>query len=796
MAEETLVSLEIDGLTVEVPPGTSVIEAAEKLGIVIPHFCYHPKLPVAANCRMCLVEMEKSRKPVPACATPVAPGMKIYTQSPLARRAQRGVMEFLLINHPLDCPVCDQGGECPLQDQALGWGGSSSRYALPKRAVANKDIGPLIATEMTRCILCTRCVRFGETLGGVREMGVVGRGEHAEITSFLETSITSEVSGNMIDVCPVGALTSKPYRFTARPWELAWRFAVSPHDPLGSNLWLQEKAGAPKRVLPKENPNINDFWLSDRDRFSYEALMHPDRLLAPVLRRDGQWAEVSWEEAMRWLGKRVLATKDKDGAQSLGFLASPSSTSEELYLFSRIAQALGCDNFDTRLRQVDFSLEAVPGMGTHTPDIKNLKSLFLAGCDLRNEIPLLALFVREAARKGLRVSSLSPLHLDLRLPMQSLATPPSALAQAAGQWLLAIASATKKDIPKNLAALVQGLSPSPEARALADSSLIQPSAVWAGQMVLEHPQAGAILALLSAGAEMAGALFGILPWGANAVGAALLGLPESGLNARQMWEDPRRGYFLFGFEPAVDTYCGALTRKALKKANWAVAFSSWKLHDPDIDLLLPITPFAETSGTLVNLWGDIQTQERPLPPRGQAKAGVEALLLLASELGLEDTRDMDFVDVQAAALQELANLEERLGRLPLARIHLSSLGGHFPRREAAKETLKPAAWKGERVGQVPLYAADGLVRRSPALQRTPLAVSPCVRVHPQTLASLKAHEGETVQVTGEGGQAVLPIFADPCILEGCAWLPGGLAETQSLGPLFGEVRLERLGKEA
>ena len=437
-----------------------VIEAANRLGIYIPHFCYHRKLAIAANCRMCLVQVEKAPKPVPACATPVAEGMKVFTHSEVAIKAQKGVMEFLLINHPLDCPICDQGGECQLQDLAVGYGGSASRYTEAKRVVPNKEIGPLVAAEeMTRCIHCTRCVRFGQEIAGVMELGMVGRGEHAEILAFVGRTVDSELSGNMIDLCPVGALTSKPFRYTARTWELSRRKSVSPHGGLGSNLVVQVKQDRVMRVLPLENEEINECWLSDKDRFSYEGLNSDERLTRPMIKRDGRWEETDWSIALEEVVRGLKRVREAHGAQAIGALATPHSTLEELYLLGRLTRGIGSGNVDFRLRQSDFAADGqaagVPWLGMSVAELSGLDRALVVGSHLRKDHPLIAARLRQAARKGAQVSVLHCLDDALLIKLrEKLIVAPAALPAALAE--IVRAAAQLKQVEASLDGTIAG----------------------------------------------------------------------------------------------------------------------------------------------------------------------------------------------------------------------------------------------------------------------------------------------------------------------------------------------------
>jgi len=535
-----MIELTIDATKVSVPEGTTVLEAAARLNILIPHFCYHKKLSLAANCRMCLVEVEKVPKPMPACATFVAAGMTVHTTSQRTKEAQRSVMEFLLINHPLDCPICDQGGECQLQDLAVGYGPSASRYTEPKRVVFHKDIGPLVAAEeMARCIHCTRCVRFGRQIGGVMELGMAGRGEHSEILSFLGHSVDSEVSGNMIDICPVGALTSKPFRYAARTWELGRRKSVSPHDSLGSNLIVQVKAQQVMRVVPLENEEINECWLSDRDRFSYEGLYAADRLTHPMLRHAGGWREVEWEEALNFVASTLNEVRSRQGGDSIGALVSPASTLEEMFLLAQMTRALGSDHIDFRLRQTDFSADALrrgaPWLGMPVAALNRLDRVLLVGSFLRKDHPLMAVRLRDAVGHGCQLSVVHAVDDD---PLMNVAhraiTAPSGWTVQLAQIASAVAQI------KGLAAPAD-VKPGEIARKIADSLCSGAnSAVLLGNAAIQHPQAASIGSWAQWIAEAVGARMGVLGEGANSVGGYLAGARplRGGLNARAMLERP------------------------------------------------------------------------------------------------------------------------------------------------------------------------------------------------------------------------------------------------------------------
>jgi NADH-quinone oxidoreductase subunit G len=598
-------TLEIDGKPVEVPAGTSVIEAAKRLGIFIPHFCYHSKLSVAANCRMCLVEVEKAPKPMPACATPIAEGMKVWTHSPVAKQAQNGVMEFLLINHPLDCPICDQGGECQLQDLAVGYGHSASRYQEEKRVVLHKDLGPLVAAEeMSRCIQCTRCVRFGEEIGGVMELGMINRGELAEIVSFVGRSVDSELSGNMIDLCPVGALTSKPFRYSARTWELVRRRSVSPHDGLGSNLIVQVKQNRVMRVLPLDNEAVNECWLSDRDRFSYEGLNAPDRLLRPMVRRDGRLEAVDWEVALQAAA---------DGLKDAGVLASPHATLEELHLAGKLGPA------EFRLRHSDFSADGrragIPWLGLPVAEIGQLDRVLVVGSFLRKDHPLLAHRLRQAAKRGTQIHVLHSTDDD---------------------WLMPVASKTivaPADLPGAIAGLKDKLAGAKNA------------AVLLGNFAQQHPQASAI----HAAAQALGVRVGFLGEAANSVGGYLAGLPSGGGMPEVL---RKQALLLLNVEPRLD----CADPRAADGARFVVNLTSWVSDVGDV--LLPVAPFSETAGTFVSTEGRVQSFHASVLPAGEARPAWKVLRVLGTMLGREGMAFDTIEEVRQACLagREVASL--------------------------------------------------------------------------------------------------------------------------------------------
>ncbi|WP_313145128.1 NADH-quinone oxidoreductase subunit NuoG [Diaphorobacter nitroreducens] len=698
-----MVEIELDGKKVEVTEGCMVMHAAEKVGTYIPHFCYHKKLSIAANCRMCLVEVEKAPKPLPACATPVTQGMIVRTKSDKAIKAQQSVMEFLLINHPLDCPICDQGGECQLQDLAVGYGGDSSRYGEEKRVVAHKDVGPLISMEeMTRCIHCTRCVRFGQEIAGVMELGMVNRGEHSEITTVIGDTVDSELSGNMIDLCPVGALTSKPFRYSARTWELSRRKSVSPHDSTGANLIVQVKNHKVMRVVPFENEDVNECWIADRDRFSYEALNSPDRLTRPMLKQGGEWKEVDWQTALEYVANGLRCVKTEHGAQSIGALVSPHSTVEELFLAGALVRGLGSDNIDHRLRHAEFGkAEGVRWLGTSIASLSTLQSVLVVGSNLRKDHPLFAQRIRQAARHGCAVSAINSVASDWAIPNVR-----TKLAPAAG-WSTALAEvAASIAAEKGVAAPVQGAATSEDARAIAAALLTgERKAILLGNGAAHHAQASSLLALAQWIGAQTGATVGYLTEAANTVGAQFVGAQpqEGGLNAAQMLDGRLKAALLLNVEPEHDSALGAAAAQALAQTDMVVTLSPFKTNLEFSDVLLPIAPFSETSGSFVNAEGRLQSFHAVVKPAGEARPAWKVLRVLGNLLGLEG---MDYETSQDVLVRATGKPAGECTLLPAER--LSNTTSAEPK--LGGECAEPVV--------AAIYQLDSLVRRAPSLQLT------------------------------------------------------------------------------
>jgi NADH-quinone oxidoreductase subunit G len=771
----------IDGIETEVQNGATVMEAANGLGIYVPHFCYHKKLTIAANCRMCLVQVEKAPKPMPACATPVADGMKVFTRSDNARQAQNGVMEFLLINHPLDCPICDQGGECQLQDLAVGYGASSSRYAEEKRVVLNKNLGPLIATDMTRCIHCTRCVRFGQEVAGVMELGMIGRGEHAEIISFVGRTVDSELSGNMIDLCPVGALTSKPFRYTARAWELSRRKSVSPHDSLGSNLIVQVKLSRVMRVLPLENEELNECWLSDRDRFSYEGLNSDERLMRPMLKENGKWREVEWQPALEHVAARLKDIAGRHGADAIAALGSGHSTLEELYLLQKLARGFGSESVDFRARQSDFSADGkragVPWLGAKVADLGKLDRVLVVGSFLRKDHPMIASRLRLAAKRRTQVNVLHCAGDELLMPIANkLIAAPQDLPSALAQIVKAAAEAKQTAVP----AAVSGVAVGAEAKAIAASLASGTSVmVLLGNLAVQHPQAAQLQRLAQELAGVLGAKFGFLGEAANSVGGYVAGcVPgERGLNARAMLEQPRKSYLLLNIEPELDCHDPGAALRAMRAAELVVALSPFgsAAAADYADVLLPIAPFTETSGSFVNCEGRLQSFNGAVKPLGDARPAWKVLRVLANLLGLPGFEH----DSSEAVRDEVCRPEALAAKLD------NRLNGVELRLNA------PAPNGLQRIADVPVYFGDPVVRRAASLQKTRDALPPKAWMASATLQRLGVAPGERVRVRQGEGETVVEAGRDDGLPAGCVRLAAAHRLSSELGAMFGPLGVER-----
>lgn len=774
-----MVELTVDGNKVEVPEGSMVMHAAQKVGLYVPHFCYHKKLSIAANCRMCLVEVEKAPKALPACATPVTNGMVVHTCSEKARAAQKSVMEFLLINHPLDCPICDQGGECQLQDLAVGYGGSSSRYQEEKRVVFHKDLGPLVsAEEMSRCIHCTRCVRFGQEIAGVMELGMLGRGEHSEITTFVGRSIESELSGNMIDICPVGALTSKPFRYSARTWELARRRSVSPHDSLGANLVVQVKGDRVMRVVPFEDEAVNECWISDRDRFSYEGLNSEDRLSAPMIKgTDGKWQEASWSDALAAVAQGLSRVRDSFGAGQIGALASEYATTEEYALLGRLVRSLGSENIDFRLRQTDPAFDAAltgaPWLGMPIAELDNLDRVLVVGSFLRKDHPLMAQRLRQAAKRGTQILMVDSAADDPLMPVAARITvAPSELARALAEVAVALALAKEQAVPAEFSSVVPGENAKLIAASLASGAN---TAVLMGNLAVASAQASTLAANGRAVAELAGGKFGFLTSGGNTVGGYLAGaIPgKGGKNAAAMLAEPLKAYVVLHAEPLLDADNGQQAIAALRGAQFAVALTPYRSAAAEwADVMLPVSPFTETSGTFVNAQGLPQSFKGTVTPFGQTRPGWKVLRVLGNVLHLAGFDDETSESVRDAVLA--GGIEGRLSNEIKAPLGLGQVASGL-----------------ERVADVPIYRTDAMVRRSEPLQAAPASKKPAAAMNGRTLTSLGLTAGVKVRVSSGQGAVELETVQDDAVADRAVRISAAFENTAALGGAFGQISVER-----
>ena len=768
-----MLQVEIDGKTVSVPKGSTVMDAAHVAGTYIPHFCYHKKLSIAASCRMCLVEVEKAPKPQPACATPVADGMKVHTCSPVAKEAQKGVMAFLLMNHPLDCPICDQGGECQLQDLSVGYGGDTTTYTEAKRAVKPKDMGSLISTqEMSRCIHCTRCVRFTEEIAGFLEIGMVGRGEHAEIMPFLGQVVQTELSGNVIDLCPVGALTSKPFRYSARSWELSRRKSISAHDALGSHLIVQVKDHQVKRVLPLVNEDINECWLSDRDRFAYEGLNSPDRLQHPMIKQDNQWHKVDWETALNYVVKGLNGVASEHEKGAIACFVGTNTTFEEAYLTHKLFKQFGVTNIDSHLRRQDdcASFEGAHWLGQSIQDLLSNQAVLVIGANLRSEQPLLTARIRGAVKnQGLQLSVLGAVAEELRMSVCTQAVVhPLAWTHYLTELLNIIQSLkAKEDIAES------------DAVQLARSLLTgDKTSILLGALAQNHPNFAQIAHLATQIADQTHALLGFLPQAANTVGIEAIECAfEHKVQAKQLLTQTKKACVLVGIEPQNDFCHNALALNAMKQADTVIAFTPFK--DKTLlecaDVLLPITPFTETAGSFVNMEGKLQSFHAVVRPLSETRPLWKALRVLGNLLDLSgfEWNTVEEVREEANAFVALEKrLSNKVGDVPVS----MTQADEYPLF---------------RVGSVGLYETDAIVRRAQALQQTPQAQIPEALLHPNTLIKLGLTVGERVIATQENGIPVEVIVGyHDKLAENVVSLIHH-AHTNTLGYLLGDITLSR-----
>ncbi|TNF92197.1 MAG: NADH-quinone oxidoreductase subunit G [Gammaproteobacteria bacterium] len=773
-----MVNIEIDGNELQVPAGTMLIDVADEAGIYIPRFCYHHKLSVAANCRMCLVEVEKAPKPMPACATPVADGMKVSTRSGRAKDAQRNVMEFLLINHPLDCPICDQGGECELQDIAMGFGRDVSAFAERKRVVTDKDIGPLIATEMTRCILCTRCVRFGEEIAGLRELGATGRGMHTEIGTYVGDSVDHELSGNVIDLCPVGALTAKPSRYQSRAWEVSQTPSIAAHDAVGSNTYIHTLRNRVIRVVPRDNEGINEVWISDRDRFSYEGVMHEDRIAAPMINRNGKWETTDWEQALNFALDGINRIVDAKGPDSLGTWVSPRATMEEMYLLQQIVRHLGSQNIDHRLRQQDFRAQDAeplfPSLGVEIKSVESMNSILVVGSNIRKEQPIIAHHVRKAARNGADISFINPRTFDLRFDAQQVAVHPGLMAAE----LAAVAIAMNAKVPSSF----MNVEVTDAHKSMADSlKNAEQASVMLGQLTLQHPDYALIRYIAAAIADAAGCQLGFLPEAANTAGAWQAGIlphrgpggasiEQTGKNFQEMVESIPSAMILHDVEPAYDC-ASPEAASALIGADFVVActpFVNESIKDY-ADVILPIVPITENEGTFVNMEGLAQSFQAAVKPYAESRPAWKVYRVISNLLGIDGCDYQAVNEVQADVLQ-------------------ASAASSFSQSETVIG-LEPSLAVDAlvRCGEVTIYSTDSLVRRAVSLQQTEDArLADVVMINQSTASSLGLNDVQRV-IVSQGEMALdLECIIDDGIADNTIWL----AMNPEMGSLYQPVEIK------
>ncbi|MGQ0800494.1 MAG: NADH-quinone oxidoreductase subunit NuoG [Pseudomarimonas sp.] len=761
------VNIEIDGVATTAAKGSMIIHAADRMGVSIPRFCYHDKLSIAANCRMCLVDVEKAPKPMPACATPVMEGMKVYTQSKRALDSQRNVMEFLLINHPLDCPICDQGGECELQDVAMGYGQSVSRFVERKRVVADEDMGPLIATDMTRCIHCTRCVRFVAEIAGTYELGGMSRGENLSIGTYIGKNVSSELSGNIIDVCPVGALTNKPFRFRARAWELTARPSIGYHDALGSHLFLHLRRGEVLRSVPRDCEAINESWLSDRDRYSHAGLQASDRVTVPMLRDGGVWREVSWEVALARTAELLREAR----AEQLGILANPATSNEEGALLSRLAQGLGCRNLDHRIHELDFADAPVAQpFEANLAEVEAADVILLLGCNPRLEAPILGHRVRKASKRGAKIATINPVAFDLHFELaHSLVVTPTAMLDSMLGVLHELADGNDSSPPAGMAAALASASSNEAIKALVETlRSAKRLVVVLGESAQSHGNASWLRALARQLSAQLGGKLNLLPQGANAVGLASHGVLPSGLAVDAQLQGACSTFVLYGIEPDVDFANGGVAQRALAQASSVVAFAAFAPESLKAvaEVILPIGLIPEIDATLTNVHGDAQTVAAAAKLPGASRPGWRVLRALGEQMGLGG---FSFPDLQALRASLSANA-------------VSSGSGLSIRVEA------PAGL--QRVATTAIYASDAVVRRAAPLQAHVLKQPVSVTLHADDATRLGLSQGVMVRVDDGAGVAVLPVVIGEQVARGAAWVERGHVASGPLAPAGSGLRLE------
>ena len=766
-----MIKIKIDGKTLEVKPKTSIIEVADKVGIDIPRFCYHKKLSVAANCRMCLVEVKNFAKPLPACATQVMEGMEISTKSKFTKDTQKSVMEFLLINHPLDCPICDQGGECDLQDTAVAYGASKTRYTEEKRVVFDKNIGPLISTDLTRCIQCTRCVRFLKEVGGMAELGLIGRGEHAEISAYVDKSVESELSGNIIDLCPVGALTSKPFRYSARSWELSRRSTIACHDSLGSNIEAHVKDNIVKRVIPKENESINECWISDRDRFSYEGLNHKDRINLPLKREKNQWKEIDWEEAYELIEKNITDIDIKK-SNKIGIICSPQSTLEEGFLLKKIAKELNTSHIDYRLLEQSFS-ENNNWLGCKIDEIESHDAILVVGSNLKHDQPLLAHRFRRYANKRNNFSIITSYDdfYSTRC-LEKVIVNPSAYINYLLMILKQVQLSTKYKInSESIKNLLKTIKSSNEAKRIAKSLLSNKSkAIFLGHQILHLDDGDNIKLVAMHIAQAVGATFGLIPGYANSVGLNELNLNTDNISADKILSQSKEAYIMMNFDPLYDYHSPKKINSALKKAKFNLAISPY-ISDSfkEFDVVLPMTPFTETSGTFINMEKTIQSFSAVTPPAGQSRPGWKILRVLANFLQLEGFSYDSSEEVKTDAMIEM----DKKNEFSLTDFKPSNI-------ERGLEVLNV----------VRANDSDMIVRRAASLHQNKNKDQSCCLINPTTMLEEGLIEGQKIKISSSEAEILINVKADDNVCLNAVVIYGKQDETFILG-MHNKVKIKK-----
>ena len=784
-----MANIEINGKPLQVADGAMVIEAADQAGITIPRFCYHKKLSVAANCRMCLVEVEKVAKPVPACATPVTDGMKIFTKSTMALEAQKSVMEFLLINHPLDCPICDQGGECELQDIAVGFGQDISRYSESKRVVTDKDIGPLIATEMTRCIHCTRCVRFGQEVAGIMELGATGRGENMRIGTYVERAVASELSGNVIDLCPVGALTSKPYRYTGRPWENNQTKSIASHDCLGSNIEIETRRNKVMRVLPDDNESINELWLSDRDRFSYLGLKHDNRLQSPMIKQGNSWKEVDWQTALNYAYEGLNTVIKKEGVENIGTLVSPSATIEEMYLSQKLMRGLGSNNIDHRLRQSDFSDQDIaphfPSLAQSLTDLESNDAVLLVGSWIRKDQPIASHRLRKASLKGSTIMSVNAVDFDFNFPIEEkVITSPAEMVNSLAEITKALLTLSGQTAAEGLSALLNNVKTSDACLAMAKHLHNSETAtIILGTQAMLQPQLADLRALSNMIAELSGATMSTLSDGANAAGAWITGVVphrtcrgenSSGKHAAEMLNAGMNAFVLLNVEPEFDTANPSVAMKAVNDADFVISMTPYVTDEMKVyaDVLLPVSPSSETSGTYVNAEGRWQSFAGAVTPLAETRPAWKVLRVLGNIFELDGFDYITSEDVRDEAQQHAGKMEAS-----------NKMAWRCP------ATLAKQVEGINRIGLLPIYAVDSVVRRSDALQQTTDALPACVIINADTAKQNNVQDEDDIVVTQNNIKLKLRVHIEDSIPDNCAVIPQGVQGVEDFDAAYSEITL-------